>query len=204
MIPPSLADLRRVLGPRPISSVASTRPRSSSAPTRGTSRQPRQRPSSSTAARDQGKENDVVNQAEFMKLLVAQLQNQDPLNPLDSANFSAQLAQFSSLEQLTQINQKLSRSGATRHDRPLRGGRLHRPRGDGREPGHRREGRRRDDARLHAHASAARCRRRSSTAAASRSRTSALGSQGAGAHTFDLSKVSGRAAARRRARTRSC
>lgn len=53
------------------------------------------------------KQNDVVNQAEFMKLLIAQLQNQDPLNPLDSANFSAQLAQFSSLEQLTQINQKL-------------------------------------------------------------------------------------------------
>ncbi len=53
------------------------------------------------------KENDVVNQAEFMKLLIAQLQNQDPLNPLDSANFSAQLAQFSSLEQLTQINTKL-------------------------------------------------------------------------------------------------
>jgi len=53
------------------------------------------------------KANDVVNQAEFMKLLIAQLQNQDPLNPMDSANFSAQLAQFSSLEQLTQINQKL-------------------------------------------------------------------------------------------------
>jgi flagellar basal-body rod modification protein FlgD len=53
------------------------------------------------------KQKDVVNQAEFMKLLVAQLANQDPLNPLDSANFSAQLAQFSSLEQLTQINAKL-------------------------------------------------------------------------------------------------
>jgi flagellar basal-body rod modification protein FlgD len=54
------------------------------------------------------KPNDLVNQAEFMKLLIAQLQNQDPLNPLDSANFSAQLAQFSSLEQLTQINQRLA------------------------------------------------------------------------------------------------
>jgi flagellar basal-body rod modification protein FlgD len=61
---------------------------------------------STTAPRD--KQNDVVNHAEFMKLLIAQLQNQDPLNPLDSANFSAQLAQFSSLEQLTQINQKLA------------------------------------------------------------------------------------------------
>src|SRR5262249_11410795 len=35
------------------------------------------------------KANDVVNQADFMQLLIAQLQNQDPLNPLDSANFSA-------------------------------------------------------------------------------------------------------------------
>ena len=65
---------------------------------------------STTAPRD--KQNDVVNQAEFMKLLIAQLQNQDPLNPLDSANFSAQLAQFSSLEQLTQINQKLGEQNA--------------------------------------------------------------------------------------------
>jgi len=49
-----------------------------------------------------------------MKLLIAQLQNQDPLNPLDSANFSAQLAQFSSLEQLTQINDKLAGLGGDR------------------------------------------------------------------------------------------
>ena len=54
------------------------------------------------------KRNDVVDQADFMRLLLAQLQNQDPLNPLDSANFSAQLAQFSSLEQLTQINKTLA------------------------------------------------------------------------------------------------
>src|SRR6185436_5267244 len=53
------------------------------------------------------KAGDSVNQADFIQLLVAQLQNQDPLNPLDSANFSAQLAQFSSLQQLTEINQHL-------------------------------------------------------------------------------------------------
>ena len=62
----------------------------------------------STATTTKPKEADVVNQAEFMKLLIAQLQNQDPMNPLDSANFSSQLAQFSSLEQLTQINQRLT------------------------------------------------------------------------------------------------
>jgi flagellar basal-body rod modification protein FlgD len=41
---------------------------------------------------------------EFLKMLVAQLQNQDPLNPMDGTDFTAQLAQFSSLEQLTNMN----------------------------------------------------------------------------------------------------
>lgn len=44
----------------------------------------------------------------FMTLLVAQLKNQDPLNPQDGAQFVAQLAQFNSLDQLIQINQQLS------------------------------------------------------------------------------------------------
>ena len=43
----------------------------------------------------------------FLKLLVAQLQHQDPLNPMASADFTAQLAQFSSLEQLFNVNDNL-------------------------------------------------------------------------------------------------
>lgn len=43
---------------------------------------------------------DEIGQTEFLELLVAQLENQDPLNPQDSAQFAAQLAQFSSVEQL--------------------------------------------------------------------------------------------------------
>ena len=41
-----------------------------------------------------------VGQDNFLRMLVAQLENQDPLNPQDSADFAAQLAQFSSVEQL--------------------------------------------------------------------------------------------------------
>src|SRR5512139_3118227 len=43
----------------------------------------------------------------FLTLLIAQLQHQDPLNPADSTEFTAQLAQFSSLEQLSTINENL-------------------------------------------------------------------------------------------------
>lgn len=47
----------------------------------------------------------------FLTLLITQLQNQDPLNPADSTEFTAQLAQFSSLEQLSQINSQLETLG---------------------------------------------------------------------------------------------
>jgi flagellar basal-body rod modification protein FlgD len=44
---------------------------------------------------------------DFLKLLVTQLRFQNPLSPLDNTEFTAQLAQFSSLEQLNNINTQL-------------------------------------------------------------------------------------------------
>jgi flagellar basal-body rod modification protein FlgD len=47
---------------------------------------------------------------DFLKLLVSQLQNQDPMNPMDGTQFASQLAQFSSVEQLQNINTTLQSS----------------------------------------------------------------------------------------------
>ncbi|MBZ8117524.1 flagellar hook assembly protein FlgD [Roseovarius sp. LXJ103] len=47
----------------------------------------------------------------FLKMLTAQMQNQDPLNPVDSTEFASQLAQFSSVEQQVRTNDLLAVMG---------------------------------------------------------------------------------------------
>lgn len=51
---------------------------------------------------------DTLGRNAFLNLLVTQLQHQDPTQPQADGEFLAQLAQFSSLEQLQQMNQKLT------------------------------------------------------------------------------------------------
>ncbi|MGH7867775.1 MAG: flagellar hook assembly protein FlgD [Candidatus Dormibacteraceae bacterium] len=55
----------------------------------------------------------MANEQTFLKLLVAQLQNQDPTQPQDGTQFVAQLAQFSGLEQSIQMRQDLDSIKAT-------------------------------------------------------------------------------------------
>jgi flagellar basal-body rod modification protein FlgD len=59
--------------------------------------------SGTTATKNAAKDKDM-----FMQLLVAQLRNQDPLNPSDGTQFIAQLAQFEQLEQSINTGQDIA------------------------------------------------------------------------------------------------
>jgi len=56
---------------------------------------------------DKAVKDDYLGREDFLTMLVAQLQNQDPLNPMEGSDFSAQLAQFSSLEQLVNLGDSM-------------------------------------------------------------------------------------------------
>ena len=64
-------------------------------------------PTATQATTGQAPAKQTVTQDDFLKLLIAQLQNQDPLQPMDNQQFAVQLATFNSLEQLIGINDKL-------------------------------------------------------------------------------------------------
>jgi len=80
-------------------------------------------PTTQTASQ-QTPPNQTVTQQDFLTLLITELQNQDPLNPMDDQQFATQLATFNSLQQLIDINQALgalqSGQAATHHRLPAR------------------------------------------------------------------------------------
>jgi len=63
------------------------------------------------APREEAKKSgDILGKDQFLKLLISQLQNQNPLEPMNDQEYVAQMAQFSSLEQLQNMNSSLSQN----------------------------------------------------------------------------------------------
>lgn len=60
-------------------------------------------------AAESNKDRSALGKDEFLKLLTNQLQHQDPTQPMDNTAFVAQLAQFSSLEQMSNVNDTLTK-----------------------------------------------------------------------------------------------
>ncbi|ADM37723.1 flagellar hook assembly protein FlgD [Bacillus spizizenii] len=52
--------------------------------------------------------NSSLGKDEFLKILMTQVQNQDPLNPVDDKEFISQMATFSSLEQMMNMNKTMT------------------------------------------------------------------------------------------------
>ena len=65
-------------------------------------------PTSSNASGSSPSTEGIANETTFLQLLVAQIKNQDPLNPSDGTQFIAQLAQFEQLEQSINTGQDIA------------------------------------------------------------------------------------------------
>lgn len=63
--------------------------------------------SSNTSGTSSTQSTPTLDYNDFLQLMIAQLQNQDPLNPTDSSQFMSQIAEFSNVEQGINANSKL-------------------------------------------------------------------------------------------------
>ncbi len=79
----------------------------------GSGANPSTNPPSGNAAGSSPSTNALANESTFLQLLVAQIKNQDPTQPMDSTAFLSQLAQFSSLEQLVGIRQDIEKPSSS-------------------------------------------------------------------------------------------
>lgn len=62
------------------------------------------------SAEQVGSRTDILDRLDFLQMLMAQMQNQDPMSPMESQEYAAQLAQFSSVQELTSIKEALDES----------------------------------------------------------------------------------------------
>ncbi|MCQ4087192.1 flagellar hook capping FlgD N-terminal domain-containing protein [Saccharibacillus sp. JS10] len=65
------------------------------------------------ASAKETKDTATMGKEQFLTILIAQLKNQDPLTPMDNSQFTAQMAQFSSLEQLMNMSSQLTQMNAS-------------------------------------------------------------------------------------------
>lgn len=58
----------------------------------------------------------ILGKDDFLKLLIGQMKNQDPLNPTDGAEYMGQMTQFSILEQITNVGQTMQAASSNEYD----------------------------------------------------------------------------------------
>lgn len=68
--------------------------------------------SSATSTKSAGQASADEQQDRFLKLLVAQLNNQDPMNPMDNAQMTSQMAQINTVSGITQLNETMKSMAA--------------------------------------------------------------------------------------------